>query len=260
MGQGDGIFIKMPDGNGMLIDGGSSSKKNVGTYILKNGMKYYGNNHLLYSVVTHADSDHYSGVIELLEAPDVMIDNFILPYILNPDEGYIKLVDAAKKKGCNIIYIKNGDRIVVGDVTFMCLNPEKQEYEDKNTGSIVLWMNYKDFDMLFTGDMDIAAEKRVMKNNYICNAIENGCSFEMLKVAHHGSATSTSEEFLTMFKFDDAIVSVGEKNRYGHPAQEIMERLDSHGCRVYRTDRAGCVTVEVNGKIVYISEFCDDYC
>lgn len=259
VGQGDGIYIKTPGRSSILIDGGSSSKKKVGSYILKNGIKYYGGSHLDYSIVTHADSDHYSGVLELFDFPDIEIDNFVLPYITNPDEAYIELCQKAYDKGCNIIYLKSGDKLVVGDVTFICLNPEKREYRDKNSGSLVLWMRYGSFDMLFTGDMDSSVENSIVNNPLIRESVVYGNSLEVLKVAHHGSNTASSEGFLKSFGFDTALVSVGERNSYGHPAKDVMERLQKYCKYIYLTKESGAITIETDGMKYRIREFLPGY-
>ena len=255
VGQGDGIYVRLPDGKGMMIDGGSSSEKNVGSYILKKGIKYYGSNHLKYCIVTHADSDHYSGILELINMPDIKIDNFILPYILNPDDAYIELCNAAKNKGCNVIFLKENDKILEKDVTFICLNPQIKRYDDKNTGSIVLWMNYGNFDMLFTGDMDSYAENSIMDNKEFIKSVEDGTHFEVLKVAHHGSDTSSSEAFLRMFRFDNALISVGKNNTYGHPSDKVLERLSKYCRQIYLTKESGAITIDTDGKKYRIRKF-----
>lgn len=255
VGQGDGIFIKTPDNNSILIDGGSSSRKNVGTYILKNGIKYYGSNHLDYMIVTHSDSDHYSGALELLGGSDISVDNFVLPAIENPDASYHELEAAAKNKGCRVCYMKTGDVLEAGEVTFKCLNPLNICYADKNSGSIVCWLQYRDFDMLLTGDMDSSIESRLLDNKELIDSLASGNRMEVLKVAHHGSATASSEEFLKRVRAFVALVSVGEHNRYGHPAPEIMDRLHRYCGNIYLTKDSGAVTIETDGKRYTIDTF-----
>lgn len=240
VGQGDGIYIRTAHHKHLLVDGGSSTKKRVGNYVLKNGLKYYGGNQLDYVFVSHSDSDHYSGIYELLNEDLIQIKNLVMPNILNPDDSYQQLVNLAKGKGCEIYYIQAGDTLNIDDVMFRCLNPQKQVYEDKNAGSIVLQMTYQDFDMLFTGDFDTEGEKRIMQD--IRGKIE------VLKVAHHGSATASSKEFLQRLRPDVACVSVGEKNQYGHPAREVMERLEQFTEKIYLTKDCGAITIETDGK------------
>ena len=240
VGQGDGIYVKLPTRENILIDGGSSSKRKVGTYVLKNGIKYYGGAVLDYVFVSHSDSDHYSGIAELLEEPTITIRHLVMPDITNPDEAYEQLVTMAQRNGSEVVYMKEGDTLSLGKVTFTCLNPERRSYEDKNQSSIVLYMQYKQFDVLFTGDMDEEVEQRIGK--------KLPARIAVLKVAHHGSATASSEAFLQQVSFQTALVSVGESNRYGHPAQAVMERLSRCCERIYLTKDAGGITIDSDGE------------
>lgn len=240
VGQGDGIFLKMPSGENILIDGGSSSVKKVGSYVLKNGIKYYGGARLDYVFVSHSDSDHYSGIAELLEEPTVTIRYLVMPNITNPDEAYQQLVAKAKQKGSVICYMKTGDQVKIGEVSFLCMNPEKRGYEDKNQGSMVLYIQYRKFTALFTGDMDAEIEAKLLP--------ELPEQITVLKVAHHGSATASSEEFLQRISFQTALVSVGAKNRYGHPAREVMERLRKYCKQIYLTKDVGGITIDSDGR------------
>lgn len=259
VGQGDGIYIRTSMKRNILIDGGSSSKKNVGTYILKNGVKYYGAGVLDYVIVTHSDSDHYSGVKELLESADVGVRNFVLPYIDDPDDAYRELEDAALRKGCDIHYIRSGDNITVGDVRFHCLNPGVMSHGDKNQNSIVLWMQYGSFDMLLTGDIDSSVEEHLIEDKAFMGSIRAGNSMEVLKVAHHGSAGSSSEEFLRNTGFDVSIISVGEKNHYGHPAPETIKRLNKYCSYMYLTKDSGAVTIRTDGRKYSMHEYVSDH-
>ena len=247
VGQGDGIYIRTPDKKHILMDGGSSSKQKVGTYVLKNGIKYYGGATLDYVFVSHSDSDHYSGVLELFEEETIQIKNLILPDILNPDDAYRQIEQKALEKGCSLHYMKRGDKLTIGNVTFYCLNPLTKEYEDKNQGSLVFLVKYGAFDFLFTGDMDQMIEAE------IADKIKE--EIEVLKVAHHGSATASSEFFLKKIKAEGACVSVGEKNSYGHPAKEVMERLEQFCEKIYLTKDSGAITIDTDGKKYQIRTF-----
>ncbi len=239
VGQGDGIYVRTPERLHILIDGGSSSIKKVGTYVLKNGIKYYGGGSLDYVLVSHSDSDHYSGIVELLEEPTVSIRHFVLPAIENPDDAYLELEKLAKEKGCELLYIQKGDSLQLGSVRFECISPKRQFYEDKNQGSMVLYMKYRQFDMLFTGDMDETVEREVVA--------QLPKQIAVLKVAHHGSATASSEFFLKRISFQTALISVGEQNRYGHPAKEVMERLCQNSSFIYLTKDHGGITIDSDG-------------
>ncbi len=248
VGQGDGIYIRTPTNDNILIDGGSSSKKNVGEYVIKNGLKYYGCGEIDYMIITHSDSDHFSGARELLNDNSVEIRNFVLPRIDEPDDEYRELEKTAADKGCNIYYISVGDEIATGDVRFHCLNPGNLSSADKNQNSIVLWMQYGHFDMLFTGDIDKDVEKEIINDSFYKEQIRRGHSVEVLKVAHHGSATSTSVNFVNETRAKVSVISVGENNRYGHPSKDVVKRLTDNKSRVYMTKDDGAVTISTDGK------------
>lgn len=262
VGQGDGIYIRTPYHHHILVDGGSSSKQKVGIYVLKNGTRYYGGHVLDYVFVSHSDSDHYSGIAELLEDDTVVIRNFVLPDIANPDEAYYELEKKAMKKGCRLYYMKKGDILQIDGITVTCMNPEHTVYEDKNTGSLVLALSYLDFDMLLTGDMDDTVEEKILKEGLL----EESCleelvqntkdkTIEVLKVAHHGSATSSSEEFLQALCPETACISVGENNRYGHPAKEVIERLLQYTQNIYLTKDSGAITINTDGHQYQVETF-----
>ncbi len=251
VGQGDGIFIQTPYRTNILMDGGSISKQNVGTYILKNGIRYYGGDVLDYVFISHCDSDHYSGIAELLEDDSMKIKNMVLPAIANPDKVYDDLADRAREKGCHVYFIKKGDSLEIDGVRFQCLNPEQRTYMDRNQGSIVMLVTYRKFDLLLTGDIDGTIEENVMK--YM--AKQKDTTLELLKVPHHGSKTASSEDFLRKLSPSVSCVSVGENNRYGHPAPEVLSRLEQYCDKVYLTKDSGAITIETDGTGYRIHPF-----
>lgn len=253
VGQGDGIYIRTPHHYNLLVDGGSSSKSSIGKYILKNGVKYYGCRKLDYVVITHSDSDHYSGIKELLENGDVRIRYIILPGIENPDASYRQLEELAKKRNCHVIYMCRGDSLTVDGVTLWCLNPEKRTYEDKNRGSLVFLLQYQEFDMLLTGDMDINVENELLNESELFYQIKGG--IDVLKVSHHGSDTATSEAFLSLINPKVALISAGENNRYGHPHKETLEHLEKAGCQIFDTMTSGQILLEIKDKGMIVRQY-----
>ncbi len=247
VGQGDGIYIRTPNGVNLLVDGGSTTKQKVGTYVLKNGMKYYGGATIDYIFLTHSDKDHYSGIAELLEDDSVVVRNIVFPDIEHPDEEYRELERQARSKGCRLYYMHKGDRIEVDGVRFACLNPERRVYADKNQGSMVLTVTKGEFDLLLTGDMDATVEAEIQD--------EITAQIEVLKVPHHGSKSASSEHFLEQVKPAVACISVGEKNRYGHPADEVMSRLEQNCEKIYLTKDCGAITIETDGEKYSITPF-----
>lgn len=255
VGQGDGIYIRTQANENILIDGGSSTKKNVGEYIIKNGLKYYGCDQIDYMIITHSDSDHFSGAMELLNDGSVSVENLVLPRILSPDDEYISLEAAAGDKGCKIYYISCGDELSVDGVTFHCLNPGKILTTDKNQNSIVLWMQYDRFDMLLTADIDNTIEEKVVKDQFFCAQLKRNNRIEVLKVAHHGSATSSSADFINKVGAPVSVISVGKKNRYGHPSMDVVDRLRASGSSIYMTKDDGAITIRTDGKSYRIDTF-----
>ena len=132
-----------------------------------------------------------------------------------------------------------------------CLHPAKNyRSESRNDASIVLSLAYKDFRMLFTGDLEERGEK-LLTEQYA--AVTGG--YDVIKAAHHGSGYSTGEAFLTWSRPLAAVISCGKNNRYGHPHPDMLERLDRHGTKAYITKEGGAVTVSTDGKSFKIDEF-----
>lgn len=244
VGQGDGIFFETPKHHFILMDGGSSTKKEVGKYVLEGGLKYYGCNKVDYAFISHSDSDHYSGIKELLEDNRIEVRNVILPQIENKDEAYEELVSLAKKRECKVYYMKQGDSLLVDEVQFTCLSPKREIYEDKNQGCLVLDVVYENKRILLTGDMDEIIEEELIEEGRIQK------KYDILKVSHHGSKTASSTDFLNIVSPEYAIISVGEHNRYGHPHQQVLERLKNSGASVIRTDQEGAVVFMIEKNTI----------
>lgn len=255
VGQGDGILISS-GGKNILIDGGSTSKKNVGKYQIIPFLKYKGVGKLDGAIVTHEDEDHISGLLEIMddmEKGGVCIKKLILPEISvkSRGENYNHLEERAKELGIPIFYINTGESFNMSDISFLCLNPGKDMVtEGANAYSTVLYMKYGDFTALFTGDMEKEGLDNVKENLRLSRK-----DVTLLKVAHHGSMYTTDEEFLELTKPELALISCGEGNKYGHPHKETLERLKSIGAAIYRTDEEGCITVEVEDAHIKLRSF-----
>lgn len=246
VGQGDCIHIRSGAGRDYLIDGGSSTKREVMEYQILPYLKFMGVEHIQAVFVTHADSDHCGGVTELLEAYPIQgltIENLVLPNIgrESADEQYRKMEMLAGQKGIRVQYIGRGQWIEDGDMRLTCMHPYAgYETEERNEYSMVLFLEYKDFTGLFTGDIEGAGED--MAWEYMKKTKETE-RLTLLKVAHHGSAYSTEREMLEMLRPGLALISCGENNRYGHPHKELLERLEETGSHIYSTPEHGAVMV-----------------
>jgi competence protein ComEC len=250
--QGDGISIHTPTGTNYFIDGGSSDVGKVGEYRIVPFL-LSGQIHILdYCIVTHADQDHVSGLQELLASDQIMVKHLLLPEIPNPDEAYTALIALAEKADTKVVYLSEGSVIQDGEVSIRCLYPYRGLFcEDRNGYSTVLHMSYGEADFIFTGDIGEEGEA------YLTQADVPEC--EVLKVAHHGSQTSSSEAFLAAVSPELALISCGKDNRYGHPHEETVERLNEVGALIYQTPVSGAITVKTDGNRIYVDEFAAPY-
>ncbi|GAA4295267.1 DNA internalization-related competence protein ComEC/Rec2 [Anaerocolumna aminovalerica] len=278
VGQGDCIFMNSPENVTYLIDGGSSDVKEVGKYRIEPFLKSKGIWKVDYVILTHLDTDHISGVLELMESSkngsyegNIIIGHLILPDVQEKDQEYMDIVTLAENKGIKVLYIQKGDIIKEKHVTITCLNPSPDALHADNASSVVLSVNYGDFNMLLTGDLEGEGERQVLgilngtssllspkdkdTDEIINEPIEVTKDYDVLKVAHHGSKNSTFEEFLSVIKPEWAIISCGYNNRYGHPHEELMERLLNINSKILTTPEKGAVTLIINKELILFKCF-----
>ncbi len=253
VGQGDGIFIKTDNGTTVFVDGGSSSIDNVGKYRIIPFLKANKIKKIDYAIVSHTDEDHISGLKEMIIESNtgVKIENIILPNIANIDDNYMKLVGLANKYKINVIYISMGDCLKFGNTNFECLYPVFNQFnEDKNECCIVLNVCIDDFKMLLTGDISMETEEKLVDALYD--------NYTILKVPHHGSKYSASSKLLEKSNPFCSVISVGKNNMYGHPSEEVLERLK--GCKsiIFRTDQNGQISVKYENGEVYVNRFIEN--
>jgi len=179
-------------------------------------------------MISHFDSDHSSNAKEVLE--NLKVKNIIISKQVEKSNEFEEILKIVNKKQVNIVEVQSGDIISIDkDVYFKILWPDINNIVDKNTlnnNSIVAKLCYKEFSMLFTGDIEEIAEKEIVRR---CE--EKGLSSTILKVAHHGSATSTKEKFLEEVKPRVALIGVGKNNQFGHPNKNVIERLQNSRCK-----------------------------
>lgn len=245
VGQGDGLFLRIPGVVTCMIDGGSSSVKNVGKYRILPYLKYEGVEKIDYWIITHADLDHISGLLEIIELSGTLdgipIGSLLLPSIENPDELYLELWELAEEKGIMVGTIGAGDEIHGEDFSIECISPMKNSYyADKNDSSTVLSISYQDFSMLLTGDLGFKGEVSLLESDSL-NPVD------VWKVSHHGSKYSGREEFLETIRPNLALISVG-KNNYGHPNPDLLSRLDYIGSHTETTLEHGALMLESDGR------------
>lgn len=245
VGQGDGLFLRIPGAVTCMVDGGSSGVKNVGKYRILPYLKYEGVEKIDYWIITHADLDHVSGLLEIIELAgtleEVPIDHILLPSIENPDELYQELWELAEEKGIMVGTIGAGDKISGKDFSIKCISPIKTSFSvDKNDTSTVLFVSYQEFSMLLTGDLGSEGEETLLRHDLVTHA-------DVWKVSHHGSKYSGSEEFLKALRPNLSLISVG-KNNYGHPNPELLDRLNKVGSHTETTLEHGALMLESDGR------------
>lgn len=254
VGQGEAIYIRNDTGTTYLIDWGSSDVKDVGKYRIAPFLLSKGIDHIDYAIVTHEDSDHTSGLMELISIGDIKVNNLILPQIKEKGERYLLLESLARDNHISIIYISTGDYIKDDKLLLKCLHPPKDyDYSDANSYSAVLSLSYGELDMLLTGDIHGDGEKKLV--DMINQNLEIKSDYDILKVAHHGSKHSSDMNFLQLVKPELSLISCGKNNSYGHPHGEVLERLELVGSEVIATSESGAITIKTDGKRLKIEEF-----
>jgi len=251
VGQGDGCFLETR-GCRVLVDGGSSSEKELGKGSLEPFLKSRGVGKIDYAIVSHGDADHISGLVYLLESvPDISISCLVLPCLSVGDEAYNRLKELAALRGTEVVLMAEGDRLEKGKLILTCLYPGRSDSAaDRNEQSLVVKADYGEFHLLLTGDMSSEGEERLIQRMDRELAGELA-EVQVLKAAHHGSKTSSSQEFLDAVSPRWTVVSYGENNRYGHPAPEVMERLEKQNCEIWETAKSGAVMLHTDGKQIW---------
>ena len=273
VGQGDCMVIRNDNKNVYIIDGGSSSVKKVGEYRIIPCLKWMGVNEIEAVFITHPDSDHMNGLIELLTKQRKEALTVKRVYIFAGAMGaeeYDELSMLCRNSNVELLGIGRGDVLADGELKFSVLSPGTGGHVNtigmrslgtnldttSNNASLVMYIKYKDFDMLTTGDVEDEGEKDILRSGildeYISNdkSSDNKC-IDVLKVAHHGSSGSSSLSFLSEINPEVSLISVGARNQYGHPHEETLERLEVVGCEILRTDELGCIkfTVTPSGEV-----------
>jgi competence protein ComEC len=247
VGQGDSIFIETPIRHQILIDGGPSPK------IIEKLAKEipFWDRTIDLIILTHPEKDHITGLLEVLKR--YKVENILWTGIVRDIPEYKEWLSLLEKEKANSKIAKAGQKISCEncqwkiEIFYPFESLEGGEFEDSNNTSIVSKLIFGNSSFLFTGDIYKDVEESLILTSFDLNS-------KILKVAHHGSKTSTSEKFLEKVSPEIAIISVGENN-YGHPNKEVLEILEKYGIRVLRTDREGDIKIISNGKRYGVSNF-----
>ena len=266
VGQGDGILVA--GDNKYFFDGGSTDVKNVGTYRILPFLKYKGVSHIDYWFISHVDSDHISGLLDALES-GYSIDNIVIDKYMLSEENFKEIESLANEQGVEIIVMDKGDFVSEDNLKFACVFAGSDEIDDINGNSLAILGEYKvdDSDIRFFigGDMTVDSEKCLLSDA----SEESGDSSEypngelrdilsnigILKVSHHGSKSSSSEEFLKLLSPKMSIISAGVNNRYHHPSKEVVSRLDELGIPHMCTQDYGRLHIYLDESDVKVAGF-----
>lgn len=245
VGQGDcSVFINS-NRNVYIFDGGSSSKRNVGKQRIIPFLKYHGIKRIEAVFISHPDADHMNGILELVESAgkECLQISHIYVYsdsLENGDYQELQNVVRKSKLGLEIVEgINGGYELEDGELSIKCIYPEsKSNLNSTNDASLVLSLKYGEFLCLETGDTTKEAEQEMCRKGLL-EAVD------VLKVAHHGSNTSTAQTFIDVIRPSVALISAGKNNRYGHPHKETIETLDEANVTMFATKEDGQITVKI---------------
>ena len=255
VGQGDGIFIRSRENVIFMIDGGSSSKNQIGKYILTPFLHYQGVKRIDYWMLSHMDSDHISGCMELLQ------EGFPVSCLIFPEtvlveedetakEHYETLLNLCEKNHTTVRYAKRGDTFGTKTLGFTVLAPDNHSgFSGTNENSMVIKMSYEEFDVVFTGDIGSEQEEWLLSQFREDDTFKD---IEILKSAHHGSKNSNSSKWLSELHPDLCLISAGKNNSYGHPSRETLERMNELDLEYLCTIDCGQISVKFEkGQIKY---------
>lgn len=243
VGQGDSTLILTPDGYAMLIDAGDNSQgKNVVSYIQSLGI-----NKIDVLIGTHPDADHIGGVDDVINSFE--IGAFYMPKTTHDTKTFEDVLLAAKSKGLKIKTAES-DKIIDFDpeTKAVFLSPQNKNYSNNNAYSAVVQITYGSNKFLLTGDAEKENEKEMIKK------YGKSLKSDLIKLAHHGSATSNTPEFLNIVDPDVAVVSCAYKNKYSHPHSEILKYLKENDIPIYRTDEQGTVIIYSDGETISVDK------
>ncbi len=242
VGQGDAILIRTPSGN-MLIDAGTnSSESKLKTYLSSYGIKSFE-----YAVFTHPHADHIGGADMIIR--DFEVENVLMPDVTTNTVTYNAMISELEKSTSNVQKAVVGNQFSIGDLDVTVVAPSSDEYSEMNDYSIMLRVKYGKKVFMFTGDAEVLSENEVL-NKFHADFLD--CDF--LKLGHHGSITSSGENFLDVLSPDIAAISVGEGNDYDHPSNEVIKRLKDAGITYYRTDISGTLVFECDGENIIFKD------
>lgn len=251
IGQGDCFVVNDGNNDIYISDCGSTTVQNVGKTRLLPFLKSKGWGKVDTIFISHMDKDHVNGVNDLLKCAEITIGRIIISASYKSDKlncaELEELKELAKMRDIKLFYMKKGDEIVGKDISFRCIYPTGEEdIKDQNEASIVMRMDYKGLSMLFTGDIAGSTEEKIIEGSE-----KDILDCDILKVCHHGSKNSSTDDFLKKVSPKLYLISCGLMNRYGHPHRDALSRMTEEGGRILRTDHMGGTQIKLaDGKLI----------
>lgn len=242
VGQGDSCLVKLADGRNVLIDAGEAgAAEDVVRHLKSEGVEKID-----YLIATHPHSDHIGGLARVIK--EFEIGSIYMPKASHTTKTFENLLVAISEKGLKVNTARAG--VVLFDdegARAQFLAPVGESYENLNNFSAVLKITYKDVSFLFAGDAEALSEREMIDSGQNLRSA-------VLKVGHHGSATSSTTEFLKAVSPKATVISCGKENPYGHPSEKVIKRLEASGIEIYRTDQMGTIKIYSDGEKFIIHE------
>lgn len=250
VGQGDSTLIVTPKNKKILIDGGGNENYDIGENVLIPYLLNKKINQIDYLMISHFDTDHVGGTLKVLEK--LKVKQVIISQQKEDSSNFQKFLEIAEKRNIKTIVVKAGDKIQIEKNIYIDIlwPTEKMKIEDNplNNNSIVAKLIYENTSILFTGDIEAEAEKDLVKKyGYRLKA-------DILKAAHHGSKTSSTQEFVDNVNPSVVLIGVGRNNKFGHPSDGVINRFKKRNICIYRTDLEGEVNIKINSKGNYVNK------
>jgi competence protein ComEC len=247
VGQGEAILLQFPSGQSMLVDaGGATARFDTGDRIVTPAVWASGVARLDWLAFTHADLDHIGGAAAVASVlrPREIWEGIPVP----PELRRQRLRELARRRGMVWRQLQRDDRFEAGGVAVEVRSPERGDWERqrvRNDDSLVLSIRYGDAEIMLTGDVGDDGERRL-------SLADPAAPLRVLKVAHHGSRSSSSQRFLDRYRPQVALISAGRANPFGHPSQDVLDRLRAIDAETFRTDADGAVIVETDGRELFV--------
>ncbi len=261
VGQGDSALVTFPNGDTMLIDGGGwinfddpagerfqPDRPRIGESVVSEFLWEKGYNRINYLVATHADADHMQGIADVADNFDV--DAIFVGRSPAGDPEYEELSDKARSRGVPIKRLAKGDTIEIGGARIEALGPVQDAplLNSENDDSVVLMIEFGERRFLFTGDIEAKGEAELLSDPAPLGA-------DVIKVPHHGSKTSSTQQFVDAVKPRVAVISVGRHSIFGHPNPGVVSHWQNSGANVLRTGDRGTITVSTDGQDLDLSVY-----